>query len=236
MYCYCHNYYYSFIFVCTCQVSGLWLLYKSNTLGEGFLSSTLKSFTVIDDREGIEQELRLAVRKSRTIGYTMSEHLTEDDSSIVENNVFDDCNLELVPTMLLLDAKFSQYSTSVSVCMQRPQLLVALDFLLAVVEFFVPAVRSMVSSEEDESSSHFIDAIVIDKPTYTQPDIEFSLSSKIPLVVDDERYNHFIYDGKGGTLYLQDRRGLNVSSSSAECMIFIGSGKKLQFKNVYIKV
>ncbi|KAL8101699.1 hypothetical protein AgCh_033550 [Apium graveolens] len=219
----------------TLQVSGLWLLYKSNTLGEGFLSSTLKSFTVIDDREGIEQELRLAVRKSRTVGYTMSEHLTEDDTNIVENNVFDECNLELVPTMLLLDAKFSQHSTSVSVCMQRPQLLVALDFLLAVVEFFVPAVRSMVSSEEDESSSHFIDAIVIDEPTYTQPDIEFSLSPKIPLVVDDERYNHFIYDGKGGTLYLQDRKGLNVSSSSAECMIFVGSGKKLQFKNVYIK-
>lgn len=211
-------------------------MYKTNTLGDGFLSSTLKSFTVIDDREGIEQELRLAVRKSRTIGYTMSEHLTEDDSSIVENNVLDDNNLELVPTMLLLDAKFSQYSTSVSICMQRPQLLVALDFLLAVVEFFVPAVRGMVSSEEDESSSHFIDAIVIDEPAFTQPNIEFSLSPKIPLVVDDERYDHFIYDGKGGTLYLQDRRGSNVSSPSAETMIFIGGGKKLQFKNVYIKV
>ena len=166
----------------------------------------------------------------------MSEHLTEDDSSIVENNVLDDNNSELVPTMLLLDAKFSQFSTSVSLCMQRPQLLVALDFLLAVVEFFVPAVRGMVSSEEDESSSRFVDAIVVDTPTYTQPTIEFSLSPKVPLVVDDERFSHFIYDGKGGTLYLQDRRGLNVTSPSAENMIFVGSGKKLQFKNVYIKV
>lgn len=219
------------------QVSGLWLLYKSNTLGEGFLSSTLKGFTVIDDREGTEQELRLAVRNSVSIGYTASELLTDDeDNHMVKKNVFEENEIKLVPAMLILDAKFTQYSTSVSVCIQRPQLLVALDFLLAVVEFFVPTVRSMMSNDEDVNSSHIMDAVILDQPTYSQPYTEFSLSPQKPLVVDDERFDHFIYDGRGGTLYLQDRRGLNISSPSLEAIIFVGSGKKLQFKNVYIKV
>ncbi|KAL3499805.1 hypothetical protein ACH5RR_038898 [Cinchona calisaya] len=218
----------------TLKVSGGWLLYKSNTLGDGFLSATLKDFTVLDDREGTEQELRLAIRKPETNGYNPTDFLTDEEIPHKVNKL-DDRDGKLFPTMLILDARFSEHSTSLFLCIQRPQLLVALDFLLDLVEFFVPTVRSMLSNEEDKNSSCTVDAIILDQSTYSQPSAEFSLSPLRPLVADDERFDLYVYDGRGGRLYLQDRQGSNLSSPSMEAIFFVGTGKKLQFKNVTIK-
>ncbi|XP_031125724.1 uncharacterized protein LOC116028070 isoform X1 [Ipomoea triloba] len=218
----------------TLQVSSLWLLYKSNTAGEGFLSSTLGDFAVVDDREGIQEELKLAIRKPETFGYRPSKFVRDGDNHPdVKTSDMED--LAPSPTMIILDAKFGECSTLISLCIQRPQLLVALDFLLAVAEFFVPTVRSMLSNDDDRSSSHLIDALILDQPTYIQPCSEFFISPLKPLVADDERYDLFVYDGKGGILYLQDRQGKNLSSPSVEALFYVGSRKKLQFKNVTIK-
>lgn len=218
------------------QVSGAWLLYKSSTSGEGFLSATLKGFSVFDDREGVEEEFRLAIGRpqnfeARSLDTLAYEH--EQDS--VDNNTIQENNIGPVPTMLIVDVKLSQSSTLVNLCVQRPQLLVALDFLLAVVEFFVPSISGMLSYEEDDSS-HMVDAIFLDQFIYRQPCHEFSLSPQRPLIVDDENYDHFIYDGDGGTLYLKDTQGFNLTSPSSKALIYVGNGKKLQFKNVVIKV
>ncbi|KAL5081643.1 hypothetical protein RYX36_010064 [Vicia faba] len=217
------------------KVSSAWLLYKSNTAGNGFLSVTLQGFSVFDDREGVEQGFQLAIGKPESIGAsppsTLSYYENQEsiDSSSSKGN-----NFEPVQTMLIVDMKFGPDSTFVSVCIQRPQLLVALDFLLAVVEFFVPTVSSMLSFEEHNSS--MLDAIIIDQSIYKQPCAEFSLSPQNPLIVDDENFDHFIYNGDGGILYLKDGRGLNLTSASSEAIIYIGNGKKLQFRNVVIKV
>nr|XP_016473057.1 PREDICTED: uncharacterized protein LOC107795012 [Nicotiana tabacum] len=220
----------------TMQVSGLWLLYKSNTAGEGFLSSTLEDFTVMDNREGIEQELRLAIRKPETIGYNPSQSVTDaGEYAGMSFNTSSDKDMKLVPAMVILDARFYENLTSFSLFIQRPQLLVALDFLLAVVEFFVPNVRSMLANDDHGSSAHAVDAVILNDSVYNQPSAELSLSPQRPLVADDESYDLFTYDGRGGTLFLQDRRGQNLSSPSEEAVIYVGSGKKLQFKNVKIK-
>lgn len=220
----------------TIKVSGAWLLYKSNNAGEGFLSATLKGFTVIDDREGTEEEFRLAVGMPEKIGYSLL-HLSSDDENqhISDLNVTKQDEIKPVPTMLIFDAKFGQYSTFISLCVQRPQLLVALDFLLAVAEFFVPTVGDMLSNEESRTPMHEVDAIVLDQPIYQQSSAEISLSPLRPLIVDDERFDHFTYDGKGGILHLKDRQGANLSAPSKEAIIYVGSGKELQFKNVVIK-
>ncbi|CAN4127752.1 unnamed protein product [Withania somnifera] len=218
----------------TMQVSGLWLLYKSNTVGEGFLSSTLEDFTVMDNREGIAQELRLAIRKPETIGYNPSQSVADaGEYAGLGFNSIGEKEMKLVPAMVILDARFNENLTSFSLFIQRPQLLVALDFLLAVVEFFVPNVRSMLANDDD-GSSHTVDAIILNDSVYNQPSAELSLSPQRPLVADDERYDLFVYDGKGGILFLKDRKGQNLSSPSEEAVIYIGSGKKLQFKNVRI--
>ncbi|VFQ66400.1 unnamed protein product [Cuscuta campestris] len=218
----------------TLQVSGLWLLYKTNTAGEGFLSATLGDFSVVDDRDGIQEELKMAIRKPDTVGYKPSNYLRDGDNNhVVTTNDMED--MAPSPTMVILDGKFAECLTSVSLCIQRPQLLVTLDFLLAVTEFFVPTVRSMLSNDRDMSSSHLKNALILDQPTYTQPCSELSLSPLNPLVADDERYDLFVYDGRGGILYLQDRLGKYLSSPSPEALIYVGSGKKLQFTNVTIK-
>lgn len=217
------------------QVSGAWLLYKSSTSGEGFLSATLQGFSVFDDREGVEQEYRLAIGMPENFGassLSTPAYYNKQDSigSNMTENSFDP-----VPTMLIVDVKFCQTSIFVTLCVQRPQLLVALDFLLAVVEFFVPTVSSMLSYEEDDNS-HIVDAIFLDQPIYRQTCAEFSLSSQNPLIVDDENFDHFIYDGDGGTLFLKDTQGVNLTAPSSKALIYVGNGKKLQFKNVIIKV
>ncbi|XP_058084436.1 uncharacterized protein LOC131232245 isoform X2 [Magnolia sinica] len=221
----------------TLQVTGAWLLYKSNSVGDGFLLATLKGFTVIDDREGTLQEFRLAIGKPESFGYSLHHVVDDNNKNVGSHETNRGKNNALTPslTMLILDAKFSQSSTAISLCVQRPQMLVALDFLLAIVEFFVPTVRSMLSNEEDNNSSQIVAAIILDQPIYYQPSAEFSLSPQKPLFVDDERFDHFVYDGKGGSLYLQDRQGRNLSSPSPEPIIYVGSGKWLQFKNVFIK-
>ncbi|KAF6135503.1 hypothetical protein GIB67_015356, partial [Kingdonia uniflora] len=218
----------------TVQVSGAWLLYKSNTLGDGFLSATLQGFTVMDDREGTVQEFRHAIGRPQSFDYTLvpdnDQRRTHSDKDILKEN-----SVKPEPTMLILDAKFNTLSTSVSLSVQRPQLLVALDFLLAVVEFFVPTVRGMLSGEEDENPLRVVGAIILDQPTYFQSSSELVLSPQRPLILDDERFDHFIFDGNGGNLYLQDRQGFDLCCPSTEAIIYVGNGKRLQFKNVNIK-
>ncbi|XP_065619172.1 uncharacterized protein LOC112023786 [Quercus suber] len=71
------------------QISDAWLLYKSNTLGEGFLSATLKGFTVIDDREGTEQEFKLAIGKPENIGPSPLDTVTYDENQhVLDANEF----------------------------------------------------------------------------------------------------------------------------------------------------
>lgn len=191
----------------------------------------------MDNREGIEQELRLAIRKPETIGYNPSQSVTDaGEYAGMSFNTSSDKDMKLVPAMVILDARFYENLTSFSLFIQRPQLLVALDFLLAVVEFFVPNVRSMLANDDHGSSAHAVDAVILNDSVYNQPSAELSLSPQRPLVADDESYDLFTYDGRGGTLFLQDRRGQNLSSPSEEAVIYVGSGKKLQFKNVKIKV
>jgi len=213
------------------------MLYKSNTCGEGFLFATLKGFSVIDAREGTKEELRLAIGKSGTIvrsldGDNYVQHLIDTE----EGNVSMELGPQPVPSMLILDANFRNTLTSVSLCIQRPILLVALDFLLAIAEFFVPSVGNMLSSGEDNDPLLVGGAIILDRPVYSQPASIFSISSQKPLIVDDEKFDHFIYDGKGGQLYLQNTDGSSLSDSAPEPIIYVGNGKSLQFKNVTIMV
>lgn len=219
------------------QATGAWILYKLNTCGEGFLCATLQGFSVIDAREGTKEQFRLAISRSETIENTSLYLDTDDDIQqsfeFGEREAQKELRPLAVPSMLIVDAIFRNSSTNVSLCIQRPKLLVALDFLLAVAEFFVPSVGNILSSGEEDDPL-FAGSIVLDQEIYTQPTSVFSLSPRKPLVIDDERFDHFIYDGKGGQLVLQDREGRNISDFTAETIIYVGNGKRLQFKNVTI--
>lgn len=221
------------------QASKVWLLYKSDSSGEGFLWSTLQSFTVTDEREGTKHEFRHAIGKHENISHF---HLSYGD---ISNASFPDPVIKqreeeydfgAILTMLILDITFGKSMTSISLCVQRPHLLVALDFLLAITEFFVPTVRMLFSEGGDEELLHENDGIILDHPIFNQPLTEFSLSPNKPFIVDHENFNHYVYDGKGGSLILMDSQEEILSTHSTKTVFFIGNGKRLQFKNVYIKV
>uniref|UniRef100_A0A0Q3N5I8 PH domain-containing protein n=1 Tax=Setaria italica TaxID=4555 RepID=A0A0Q3N5I8_SETIT len=218
------------------QASGAWLLYKSNTREESFLYATLKGFSVFDGREGTKDELRLAIGKSATVRDTSSvdgyDNHNELDSG--EQRIQKDLGLEPIPPMLILDAIFRKSSSSLYLCVQRPKFLVALDFLLAIVEFFVPSARSLLSNDEDKDLLHMISPVILNDQIYYQEGSTFSLSPQKPLIVDSERFDHFIYDGKGGKLYLLDREGKLLSRPSSESFIHVLGCKRLQFRNVTI--
>ncbi|WVZ57683.1 hypothetical protein U9M48_008037 [Paspalum notatum var. saurae] len=218
------------------QASGAWLLYKSNTREESFLYATLKGFSVFDDREGTKDELRLAIGKSATVRDTSSVDACDNPNELDsgERTIEKDLGLEPIPSMLILDAIFRKTSSSVSLCVQRPKFLVALDFLLAIIEFFVPSARSLLSNDEDRDLLHMISPVVLNDQIYYQDHSTFSLSPQKPLIVDNERFDHFIYDGKGGKLYLLDREGNILSSPSSESFIHVVGCKRLQFRNVTI--
>lgn len=196
-------------------------------------------FSVIDDREGTKQEFRLAIGKHESVPEGLLSYESEQNSKVSgfkESKVTKKNYAKLVPAMLILDVKFKQSSTIVSLCVQRPHLLVALDFLMEIVEFFVPTVRNMLSDERDKDHLRFINAIIPEQPIYSQPTSEFSLSPNKPLIVESEKFDHLIFDGKGGNLCLEDRDGIKLSNHSSEAMIFVGNGKRLQFRNVHVKV
>ena len=221
------------------QAHGAWVLYRSNSIGQSFLSSTLMDFTVMDNREGTQEEFRLTVGKHESVPERCFSYELEKNSKVgplQESEAEPEMFEKTVLAMLILDVKFKKSSTFISMCIQRPHLLVALDFLLAVVQFFVPTVQNMLTDKGDKDHLRFIDAIIPDQIVYNQPCPDFSLSPIKPLIIESEKSDHLIYDGKGGKLCLKDNLGNELSNFSSEPIIFIGNGKKLQFRNVIVKV
>eukprot|EP00850_Spirogloea_muscicola_P005223 SM000023S07679 [mRNA] locus=s23:814661:836470:+ [translate_table: standard] len=115
------------------QVKGLWVEYRTTTAGEmGFLL-TIPTLSVEDMRAGNKPEMRL-----------MMGSMTETDrwpgaaalkQSRDEGNAQSCCPL----TMVVMDVRFKPTSQAGVIRIQRPRVLVVLDFLLAVGEFFVPS-------------------------------------------------------------------------------------------------
>lgn len=222
----------------TMQISGMWLLYKSSSDEESLVMATLQNFSVTDDREGTVQEFRRAIGKADNIEYAPLHWVHTDSQDSVEqrnNTLLSSFDCNPVTTMLILDVKLSKSSQKISFCIQRPQLLVALDFLLAVAEFFVPSITSISSDDNVENPVDMSGGIILEQPVYCQCHDEVTISPTRPLVADDERYDSFIYDGKGGRLRLVNRHGADLAEPSREALLFIGSGKKLQFKNLIIQ-
>ncbi|CAM6084054.1 unnamed protein product [Calypogeia fissa] len=226
------------------QVTGVWASYKSNTLQESNIQATLEKFSVRDDREGTEAEMRYMIGNADDAEpISLDKKAREEEGSGKHEKGLQkdgscsrpDCRSAL--TMLVLDAKIAPQMQVVSMRIQRPRLLVALDFLLAVAEFFIPSMHAMLSDGKgsNENPLEIQNAIFLKEKVYTQSTKEVILSPKKPLVADQEGVDVQVYDGKAGYIRLLDRKGADLRDFSKEVIIFIGDGKKLVFKNVIIQ-
>jgi len=142
-------------------------------------------------------------------------------------------------TMLILDYRWRSSFQSFVIRIQQPRILVVLDFLLPVVEYFVPSLGTITGREEslDPKNDPLMraDDIILSDHVFLQRENFIQLSPVRQLIVDGCGIDEFIYDGCGGTISLCeefDKKGQVYSG----IIIIIGHGKRLRFKNVKIEV
>jgi vacuolar protein sorting-associated protein 13A/C len=141
-------------------------------------------------------------------------------------------------TMLVLDYKSTETNRNLVLRTQKPRLLVSLDFLLAVADFFIPSFHASggtaQSAEYDPIGMQ--GNIRIGVAEYVQEVSDVWLSPEHQLEVDAAHVSEFVYDGKGGSLFLlMEEGGRVVAGLPPTPLILIGNGKRLRFKNVHIK-
>lgn len=217
------------------QVSGVWAAYTSNTVNESSIMATLERFNVKDDREATEPEMRYMIGSVSTRDDNVASGYPQK-SDVVQ--VTSRTQHEPVLTMLVLDAKISDHMKMVSLRIQRPRLLVALDFLLALAEFFIPSIHAVRADGKgsDDNPMDMKDGIFLTQSVYKQNAKEVVLSPRKPLVADNHNIDDYVYDGRGGRLRLTVRDGKNMNQLSQQTLIFVGDWKNLRFKNVVIQV
>lgn len=155
----------------------------------------------------------------------------------VENESAIASSLEL--TMPVLDLRVNPEYQAIVICVQRPRLLVVVDFLLAVGEFFVPSLGKTASENDSEDSQNRAEIcdehIRLATPLHEQVDDTIVLSCERQIITQAYDVDEFAYDGCGKTLLL-DVKDDEIGPASSEPFIINGSGKKLQFKNIRIEM
>ncbi|KAG0604101.1 hypothetical protein M758_10G145000 [Ceratodon purpureus] len=228
----------------TVQVMGVWALYKANNVEESVVMASLERLSLKDEREGTDVEMQYMIGLADD---TASNNLEGDfshaqrmkkekkgtDSDVASASSIRGWGSGL--TMLVVDAKLSPTQQQVSLRIQRPRVVVAFDFLLAVGEFFVPSMHGMLADKGEENPLDMKNGMFLNDHVYKQTEKEIRISPKKPLVADNEGVQEYIYNGQGNTLRLLNRNDEDLSMLSPEALIFVGDGKRLIFRNVIIQ-
>lgn len=208
------------------QLEGLWVSYRMTSLSEADLYITLPKFSILDIRPNTKAEMRLMLGSCTDVPKQMSPERNVD----LPNS-----------TMFLMDGRWRLSSQSFVVRMQQPRVLVVPDFLLAICEFFVPALGTITGRDEmmdpknDPISKK--NSIVLSAPLYKQIEDLVQLSPSQQLVADTVGIEEYIYDGCGKTIRLaSEEEEKEFQLSVIRPIIIIGRGKRLRFTNVKFEV
>ncbi|KAF5752107.1 hypothetical protein HS088_TW01G00014 [Tripterygium wilfordii] len=220
-------------------LEGLWVSYRMTSLSETDLYVTIPRFSIMDSRPDTKNEMRLMLGSSTDASRQVSGGKVP---SSISDGSFRRKNMEVVldmdvptPTMFLMDYRWRVSSRSCVLRVQHPRVLVVPDFLLAVGDFFVPALRAITGREEsmdpknDPISRN--NSIVLSEPVYKQTEDVVHLSPNRQLVADAVGIDDYVYDGCGKVLCLSKESIVKESAA----IIFIGRGKRLRFVNVKIE-
>ncbi|KAG9136747.1 hypothetical protein Leryth_004514 [Lithospermum erythrorhizon] len=204
-------------------LEGLWVSYRMTSLSEADLYITIPNLSFLDIRPDTKQEMRLMLG-------SCTDALKPPDR---------DVDLPR-STMFLMDCRWRLSSQSFVLRAQQPRILVVPDFLLAVCEFFVPALGTITGRDEKMNPKNDplnkSGNIIFYSSVYKQIDDIVHLSSKRKLVADTVGVEEYIYDGCGKTLCLNDEKETKDSHRPGfQPIIIIGRGKRLRFVNVKIE-
>lgn len=225
------------------QLEGLWVLYRMTSFLETDLYLTIPKFSIIDIRPVTKPEMRLMLGSSTdTLKQTPLENFPFLKTSF--GKAYSEGNLDIdvpVATMFVLDYRWRKESQSFVLRVQQPRVLVVPDFLLAVVEFFVPALRTITGREEtldpknDPISRN--NSIILSGSIHRQSEDIILLSPSRQLIADTLGVDDYTYDGCGNVIRLMeeiDAKGPH--SGRSQPIIVIGRAKRLRFVNVKIEV
>lgn len=218
--------------------------YRMTSFLETDLYLTIPKFSILDIRPDTKPEMRLMLGSSTdTSKQTHLENFPflKRDSS---GKAYSEGSLDMdvpVATTFLLDYRWRKESQSLVLRVQQPRVLVVPDFLLAVVEFFVPALRTITGREEtmdpknDPISRN--NSIVLSGPIYKQSEDVILLSPSRQLIADTSGVDDYTYDGCGNVIHLMEETdGKGLHSGRCQPIIVIGRAKRLRFVNVKIEV
>lgn len=211
------------------------------SLSETDLYITIPKFSVLDVRPDTKPEMRLMLGSSMDDFKQVSNMPFFLNKGSFRRTEFEAAHSADLPisTMFLMDYRWRKSSQSFVVRVQQPRVLVVPDFLLAVTEFFVPALGAMTGREEtmDPKNDPLCrsSSIVLSEPVYKQREDVIHLSPSRQLVADCPSIDEYAYDGCGKTICLTEEADKS-HWGKFQPIIIIGRGKKLRFVNVKIEV
>lgn len=138
---------------------------------------SIPRFSVLDIRPDTKLEMRLMLGTYTDISKPGICDISA--SSCVETATdIDASNL----TMLIMDYRWRSSFQSLVIRIQQPRVLVVLDFLLAVAEYFVPSLGTVTGKEEtmDRKNDPLMnsDDIILSEPVYMQREDVVRLSPR----------------------------------------------------------
>lgn len=215
------------------------------SLSETDLYVTIPKFSILDARPHAKPEMRLMLGSStdaskQIVPGKIPLSFNKSSSWRMSDEAASDTDLPIL-TMFLMDYRWRVSSQSFVIRVQQPRVLVVPDFLLAVAEFFVPALGVLTGREEcmDPKNDPISKSnkIVLMGPVYKQTEDVVHLSPTKQLVADCVGIDEYIYDGCGKCICLSvEKESKESRSSNFRPIIFIGRGKRLRFVNVKIEV
>ncbi|XP_059444630.1 uncharacterized protein LOC132176414 [Corylus avellana] len=225
-------------------VEGLWVSYRMTSFSETDLYVTIPKFSILDIRPDIKPEMRLMLGSSTDASKQASPGsfpFFSNKGSFGRTNSEAVVDIDVpISTMFLMDYRWRVSSQSFVVRVQQPRVLVVPDFLLAVGEFFVPALGTITGRDEtmdptnDPISSK--NSIVLSESIYKQSEDVVHLSPSRQLVADSLGIDEYIYDGCGKIICLSEKTDVKeFQSFRYRPIIIIGRGKRLRFVNVKIE-
>jgi vacuolar protein sorting-associated protein 13A/C len=224
-------------------LEGLWVSYRMTSLSETDLYVSVPKVSVLDIRPNTKPEMRLMLGSSVDASKQAS---SESLPFSLNKGSFKRANSRAVldfdapcSTMLLMDYRWRASSQSCVLRVQQPRILAVPDFLLAVGEFFVPALRAITGRDEtlDPTNDPITRSrgIVLSEPLYKQTEDVVHLSPRRQLVADSLGIDEYTYDGCGKVISLSEQGEKDLNVGRLEPIIIVGHGKKLRFVNVKIK-
>ncbi|KAJ0034329.1 hypothetical protein Pint_24264 [Pistacia integerrima] len=225
-------------------LEGLWVSYRMTSSSEIDLYVTIPKFSVMDIRPSTKPEMRLMLGSSTDASKQPSSGkspLFLNERSFKRPNSEVGLDREVpVSTMFLMDYRWRASSQSYVVRVQQPRVLVVPDFLLAVGEFFVPALGAITGRDEtmdpknDPISRN--NSIVLSGPVYTQSEDVVHLSPGRQLIADAVGVDEYTYDGCGKIICLSEEKHMkDFQLAKYRPIIIIGRGKRLRFNGSLLR-